>query len=68
MSVTIRVRPNGPLLIEGAITILDQHGNPFPTNPDKPAVALAMQRRGLPSTLLVRMPAPATICLASVAQ
>jgi CDGSH iron-sulfur domain-containing protein 3 len=40
MSVTIRVRPNGPLLIEGAVTILDQNGNPFPINPDKPNVAL----------------------------
>ena len=40
MSVTIRVRPNGPLLIEGPITIIDQHGNAFPINPDKPAVAL----------------------------
>ncbi|MGD9719976.1 MAG: CDGSH iron-sulfur domain-containing protein [Pirellulales bacterium] len=40
MSVTIRVRPNGPLLIEGPVTILDQNGNPFPLNPDKPAVAL----------------------------
>jgi CDGSH-type Zn-finger protein len=40
MSITIRVRPNGPYLIEGAVTIVDQHGNPFPINPDKPAVAL----------------------------
>ena len=40
MTVTIRVRPNGPLLIEGPVTILDQHGNAFPINPDKPAVAL----------------------------
>jgi CDGSH-type Zn-finger protein len=38
--VTIRVRPNGPLLIEGAVTVVDQHGNAFPLNPDKPAVAL----------------------------
>jgi CDGSH iron-sulfur domain-containing protein 3 len=40
MPVTIRVRPNGPLLIEGEVTIVDQHGNPFPTNPAKPNVAL----------------------------
>jgi CDGSH-type Zn-finger protein len=39
-NVTIRVRPNGPLLIEGTVTIVDQHGNAFPLNPDKPAVAL----------------------------
>jgi CDGSH-type Zn-finger protein len=40
MPVTIRVRPNGPLLIEGEVTIVDQHGNPFPLNPAKPNVAL----------------------------
>jgi len=41
MSITIRVCPNGPLLIEGGpITIVDQNGNQFPVNPDKPAVAL----------------------------
>ncbi len=40
MSVTIRVRPNGPLLIEGPVTILDPNGNAFALNPDKPAVAL----------------------------
>ncbi len=40
MSVTIRVRPNGPFLLEGPVTIIDQHGNAFPTNPDKPNVAL----------------------------
>jgi CDGSH iron-sulfur domain-containing protein 3 len=39
-NVTIRVRPNGPLLIEGPVTIVDQNGNSFPLNPDKPAVAL----------------------------
>jgi CDGSH iron-sulfur domain-containing protein 3 len=39
-NVTIRVRPNGPLLIEGPVTILDQNGNAFALNPDKPAVAL----------------------------
>ena len=41
MSITIKVRPNGPLLIEGGpITIVDQNGNAFPLNPDKPNVAL----------------------------
>ena len=40
MSVTIRMRPNGPLLVEGPVTILDPAGNAFPVNPDKPAVAL----------------------------
>jgi CDGSH-type Zn-finger protein len=38
--VTIRVRPNGPLLVEGPITVIDAQGNPFPINPEKPAVAL----------------------------
>jgi CDGSH-type Zn-finger protein len=38
--VTIRVRPNGPLVIEGPVTVVDQHGNDFPLNPDKPTVAL----------------------------
>ncbi len=40
MTVTIRVRPNGPFLVEGAVSIVDQDGKPFPVNPDKPAVAL----------------------------
>ncbi len=40
MSVTIRMRPNGPFLVEGPVTVVDQHGNAFPLNPDKPAVAL----------------------------
>lgn len=39
-NVTVRVRPNGPFLVEGAITVLDHEGNPFPLNPDKPNVAL----------------------------
>ena len=38
--VTIRLRPNGPLLVEGPIKIVDQNGNPFPISPDKPAIAL----------------------------
>ena len=40
MSVTIRVRPNGPFLVEGPVTIVDAEGNSFHVNPDKPAVAL----------------------------
>ena len=38
--VTIRVRDNGPLLVEGPLTILDGDGNAFPIDPNKPAVAL----------------------------
>jgi len=37
---TVRVRPNGPLVIEGPVKVIDQHGNSFPTNPAKPVVAL----------------------------
>lgn len=40
MSVTIRMRPNGPFLVEGPVTVVDANGNAFPTNPDKPAIAL----------------------------
>jgi CDGSH-type Zn-finger protein len=40
MTITIRVRPNGPFLVEGPVTIIDADGNVFPVNPDKPAVAL----------------------------
>ena len=38
--VTIRLRPNGPLLVEGPVTILDQNGNAFVIPAGKPAVAL----------------------------
>lgn len=38
--ITIRMRPNGPLVVEGPIKVVDQNGNPFPLNPDKPLVAL----------------------------
>lgn len=38
--VTIRIRDNGPLLVEGPITLLDAEGNPFASDPKKPAVAL----------------------------
>ncbi len=40
MSVIIRVRPSGPLLVEGSVTVVDQHGNAFPIAPGKPSVAL----------------------------
>ena len=38
--VTIRVRDDGPLLVEGAVKVLDAAGNEFPRDPAKPAVAL----------------------------
>ena len=40
MSVTIRLRPNGPMVIEGEFKIVDQEGNPFPLPANKPLVAL----------------------------
>ncbi|MBM4000786.1 MAG: CDGSH iron-sulfur domain-containing protein [Planctomycetes bacterium] len=39
-NVTIRVRDNGPLLIEGSIRVEDGEGNPFPLDASKPQVAL----------------------------
>lgn len=36
----IRLRPSGPLVVEGPVRVVDQFGNAFPLNPDKPAVAL----------------------------
>jgi CDGSH-type Zn-finger protein len=38
--VTIKVRDNGPLLVEGPVSIMDAAGNVFQIAPDKPAVAL----------------------------
>jgi CDGSH-type Zn-finger protein len=38
--VTIRVRDNGPLLVEGPVTVIDAEGNQFEIPAGKPAVAL----------------------------
>ena len=44
--ITIRLRPNGPLIIEaaspldGLLQIVDQNGTPFPIPANKPVVAL----------------------------
>lgn len=38
--VIIRMRPNGPFVVEGPATFIDSDGNKFATNPDKPVVAL----------------------------
>jgi CDGSH-type Zn-finger protein len=38
--VAIRIRPNGPFLVQGPIQLIDSDGKPFPLPPDKPAVAL----------------------------
>lgn len=39
-NVTIRIKDNGPLVVEGAITVVDGEGKPYPLPPDKPAVGL----------------------------
>ncbi len=38
--VSIRIRDNGPLLVEGTFNLLDGEGNPLPLDADKPAFAL----------------------------
>jgi CDGSH-type Zn-finger protein len=38
--VTIRVRDNGPLLVEGPFTVIDAAGNAFTIPTGKPAIAL----------------------------
>ena len=38
--VTIRIRDNGPLVVEGACKVVDAEGKQFPIAPEKPSVAL----------------------------
>lgn len=38
--VTIRLRDNGPLVVEGPVKVIDADGNNFEISPDKPAIAL----------------------------
>jgi len=38
--VRIRCRANGPLVVEGPVTIVDHEGNAFTISSDKPAIAL----------------------------
>ena len=38
--VSIRIRDNGPLLVEGSFQLFDGEGNPLPLDPSKPAFAL----------------------------
>lgn len=38
--VKVRMRPNGPFLVEGPITLTDSAGNEFPIDSSKPAIAL----------------------------
>lgn len=37
---TIRIRDDGPLVIEGPVKIVDAEGNEFPLPTNKPAIAL----------------------------
>ena len=36
----IRLRDNGPLVVEGLVKLVDSDGNEFPLDPSKPAIAL----------------------------
>ncbi len=38
--VRIRLRDNGPLVVEGPVTIVDAEGNQFHIDANKPAIAL----------------------------
>jgi CDGSH-type Zn-finger protein len=38
--VSIRIRDNGPFLVEGSFKLLDGEGNPISLDADKPAFAL----------------------------
>jgi len=38
--VTIKVRDNGPLLVEGPVTVIDAAGHTFTIPANKPAIAL----------------------------
>lgn len=40
MSITIRCRIDGPLVVDGPVTIIDHQGNPFTIPTEKPLVAL----------------------------
>lgn len=35
-SVTIRIRDNGPILVEGPVTVIDGEGNALQINAEKP--------------------------------
>jgi CDGSH-type Zn-finger protein len=39
-NTTVRIRDNGPILVEGPITLVDGEGKPLPVDPNKPAIAL----------------------------
>jgi CDGSH iron-sulfur domain-containing protein 3 len=38
--VKVKMRPNGPFLIEGSFELFDSDGKPYPIDPAKPAIAL----------------------------
>ena len=39
-AVSVRLRDNGPLVVEGPIKIVDAEGNEFSVDSSKPAIAL----------------------------
>lgn len=39
-NVTIRIRDNGPLVVEGPVTVVDAEGKAFAIPAEKPAIAL----------------------------
>lgn len=39
-NVKITCRPNGPLMVEGSVSIVDSAGNPVPVDPSRPMIAL----------------------------
>ena len=39
-NVTIRIKDHGPLVVEGAITVVDGEGKTYPVPADKPAIGL----------------------------
>lgn len=38
--ITIRIRDNGPYLVEGPVRLVDAEGNEFLRDPTKPSIAL----------------------------
>lgn len=38
--IRIRIRDNGPLIVEGPLNLCDAEGTPYPIDPAKPTIAL----------------------------
>ena len=61
--VTIRMRPNGPLVIEGPFKLVDSRGAEFEIPPNKPAVALCRCGAVVEKTVLRRHAQNVRLCL-----